>query len=179
MTTVGNFSRSKSDPKILQTGPSSLTGVDRLAKSMAWFGIGLGALELIGAKRMARFLGVEGAGPETIIRVFGAREIAAGVMTLSTEKKAGLWARVAGDGLDTVALLSALQASHGRRGNVKLALFAVLGAAALDFYAAGRVTARSARSTSVKKYADRSGFPHGIDPSRLSSRISERQISLR
>lgn len=178
MNLISNYLRSKGDPKIIQTGRSSLTAVDGLAKSLAWFGIGLGTLELVAAKRISRFLGVSGAGSETIIRLFGAREIAAGVMTLSTEKKLGLWARVAGDGLDTVALLGALQASRGQRGNVKLALFTVLGATALDLFAASRVSARSVRSKQPRSFADRSGFPRGLEQSRLSARLNSAQRKL-
>lgn len=177
MTNLINFTRSKGDPKIIETGPSSATGVDSLAKSLAWFGIGLGACELLGARKISRFLGVEGTGSETVIRAFGAREIAAGVMTLSTEKKLGLWARVAGDGLDVAALLAALEASRGKRGNVKLALFAVLGASALDLYAAGRVSARSARISKPRSYSGRSGFPNGLERRRSGLGSAERSPS--
>lgn len=168
MNKMVNFTRAKGDPKILKTGPSSATGVDRLAKSLGWFGIGFGVLELVGAKRISRFLGVEGMGSEATIRAFGAREIGAGVVTLSTEKKLGLWMRVAGDGMDTAALLAALPASNGRRGNVKLALFTVLGATALDLLAARRVSARSARAGVPRNYSDRSGFPLGLERARQS-----------
>ena len=39
-------------------------------------------------------------GHETLVRAFGAREIVSGIMSLSVDKNAGLWARVGGDGLD-------------------------------------------------------------------------------
>lgn len=174
MYKVINYTRAKGDPKILKTGPSSATGVDRLAKSLGWFGIGLGVLELVGAKRISRFLGVEGTGSEATIRAFGAREIGAGVVTLSTEKKLGLWMRVAGDGMDTAALLAAMPASS-RRGNVKFALFTVLGATALDLLAARRVSARSVRSGVPRKYSDRSGFPQGLHKARQSLRVEGRE----
>lgn len=171
-----NFTRSKGDPKIIERGPGSATGLDRLAKSLAWFGIGLGAIELVGAKRISRFLGVEGAGTESVIRAFGAREIAAGIVTLSTEKKLGLWTRVAGDGLDMAALLAALQASRGQRGNVKLALLIVLGATALDLYAAGQVSARSSRVGKLRNYSDRSGYPRGQERSQGRAKEAVRPV---
>jgi hypothetical protein len=177
MTNVMNFTRSKGDPKIISTGPSSATGLDRLAKSLAWFGIGLGTLELIGGRQVSRFLGVEGPGSRAIIRAFGVREIAAGVVTLSTEKNVGLWSRVAGDGLDIVALLAALETSRGQRSNVKLALLTVLGATALDLYAAGRVSARSTRASKPRNYSDRSGYPRGRQSLRPLVRNSERSIT--
>lgn len=179
MTNLINFTRSKGDPKIIETGRSSATGVDSLAKSLAWFGIGLGACELLGARKISRFLGVEGTGSETVIRAFGAREIAAGIMTLSTEKKLGLWARVAGDGLDVAALLAALETSRGKRDNVKLALLFVLGASALDLYAAGRVSARSTRVGKPRSYSNRSGFPKGIERNRSAVRRVEGALSAR
>lgn len=179
MTKLTNYTRSKGDPTILQTGPSSATGIDRLAKSLAWFGIGLGTLELVGAKRISSFLGVEGAGTEAIIRAFGAREIAAGIVTLSTEKKLGLWARVAGDGLDIAALMNALQASRGQRGNVKLALVTVLAATALDLYAAGRVSARSARVSKPRNFSGRSGYPKSLERPHSPLRNAERTVSAR
>lgn len=175
MTKLTNFARAKGDPKVLETGPSSATGIDRLAKSLGWFGIGLGLFELTAANRISRFLGVEGAGSEAIIRAFGAREIGAGVLTLSTEKKLGLWARVAGDGLDTAALLAALPASRDQRGNVKLALLAVLGATAFDIFAASRISARSSRVGAPRNYSDRSGFPRGIEYARRPDRVEVRE----
>ena len=175
MNKMINYTRAKSDPKILETGPSSATGVDRLAKSLGWFGIGLGALELVAAKRISRFLGVEGTGSEATIRAFGAREIGAGVVTLSTEKKLGLWTRVVGDGMDTAALLAALPGSDGRRGNVKFALLTVLGVTALDLYAARRVSARSSRANRSRNYSDRSGFPRGVERARQPLRVEVRE----
>ncbi|MEN3289860.1 MAG: hypothetical protein V7634_4160, partial [Bradyrhizobium sp.] len=43
---LSNLVRSKGDPKIVSTGPSSLTAADRLARGLGWFSLALGALEL-------------------------------------------------------------------------------------------------------------------------------------
>ena len=40
---ISNIARSKGDPKILNSGPSSLGAADRLARALGWFSIGLGA----------------------------------------------------------------------------------------------------------------------------------------
>jgi hypothetical protein len=49
MTYIGNITRSAGDPKIVLTGPSSMTTEVRLARALGWFSIGLGAIEFLGA----------------------------------------------------------------------------------------------------------------------------------
>jgi hypothetical protein len=46
MTYIANLTRPEGDPKILQTGPSSLTASDKMARALGWFSIGLGLTEL-------------------------------------------------------------------------------------------------------------------------------------
>lgn len=158
MKAIANITRSKGDPKIIATGPSSLSGIDRLGRNLGWLGIGLGMMELMAPGRVGAALGMSG--HARTIKAFGAREIASGVMTLSMEKKAGLWSRVAGDVLDIATLLPGLSRYNPKRGNVKLALAAVLGVTALDVLAAKAVTAQQSRSVGTKRtYADRSGLP--------------------
>ena len=101
-----NLVRSKGDPKIISTGPSSLTAADRLARGLGWFSIALGTLELLAPHRVTNALGMQGR--EGLVRAYGVRELLAGVMTLLVEKKAGLWSRVVGDGLDMATLLGHL-----------------------------------------------------------------------
>src|SRR3954453_17949472 len=105
MNYISNIARSEGDPKVIRSGPSSLSSVDRLAKGLGWFSIGLGAAELFAPQRITRALGMEG--KEALVRAYGAREIASGVLTLSADKQAGLWSRrLAGDGLDIATLTS-------------------------------------------------------------------------
>ncbi|RTL61191.1 MAG: hypothetical protein EKK41_27825 [Hyphomicrobiales bacterium] len=158
MKAIANITRSKGDPKIIATGPSSLSNMDRLGRNLGWFSIGLGMMELMSPGRVGAALGMRRHAP--MIKAFGAREIASGVMTLSTEKKAGLWSRVVGDMLDIATLMPGLSRANPKRGNVKLALAAVLGVTALDVMAAKAVTAQNSRSVGTKRtYADRSGLP--------------------
>ena len=42
LTNLTSVARSESDPRVEQKGPSSLTGADRLARTLGWFSIGLG-----------------------------------------------------------------------------------------------------------------------------------------
>lgn len=160
MTKMSDMARSEGDPKILKSGPSSMGAPDRLAKALGWFSIGLGVSQLLAAPRYTRALGVEGR--EWMVRAAGLREISHGVLTLSTEKQAGLWSRVGGDMLDIAALAVAMR-DNPKRDNVKTALTAVIGITLLDVIGAQGVTARHARPREQPRdYRDRSGFPQGV-----------------
>ncbi len=103
------------------------------------------------------------------MRLFGGRELAAGFATLSVDKKAGLYSRVAGDALDILTLVTALdsEAHPEEKDTARLALLAVIGVTLLDIVAARAVTVKQARSvTAPRKYDDRSGFPMGLEAAR-------------
>ena len=162
---IANFVRSKGDPKVISTGPSSFGPSDRMARNLGWFSLGLGALELLAPERVTRALGMEG--HEKLVRAYGAREIGAGILSLSVEKEAGLWSRVAGDGLDLATLMGGLHAGNPKRGNVALALLMVGGITLLDFVTAKEVSARHAPGNGSRRpYDDRTGYPKGITASR-------------
>lgn len=164
-----NIVRTKGDPKIVESGPSLKQPADQLARALGWFSIGLGVVELFAPRRVTETLGMEGR--EAMVRAFGAREIMAGIMTLSVEKNAGLWARVGGDGLDAAALLSGLTPDNPKKGNVALALLMVGGIAILDYRAAQETKPRRPpRDAPRKLYPSRSGFPKGIESARTAAR---------
>lgn len=156
----------KGDPKVLRKGPRSLSSVDRTARALGWFSIGLGFVEMLAPKAVTRSLGMESRAMDATVRVFGAREIGAGLLTLSTEKKLGLWARVVGDTLDMAVLSNGLKKRNPKQKTVKVALTAVLGITLLDAAAAWAVTRRTSRPRQIRDYSDRSGFPHGLVQSR-------------
>ncbi|PTM95364.1 hypothetical protein [Mycoplana dimorpha] len=164
-----NMSRSEGDPKVLRSGPSSLGSSDRLAHNLGWFSIGLGLFEILAAEKITGAFGVRG--NEVLVRVFGVREIASGVMTLSVDKQAGLASRVAGDALDIATLATVMRSDNHKRENAALALAMVAGIAFLDIIAMG---ASAARHTSYRgqrrNYGDRSGFPKGVEASRGTAR---------
>jgi hypothetical protein len=164
MKYLANSLRSEGDPRIIQSGPGSLTAADNLARGLGWFSIGLGLAELFAAGRMARAFGLEGS--ETLIRAFGAREIGAGMATLSTEKKFGLWSRVVGDAMDLLTLATALDAPPRQRRNVKLALLVVAGVTALDVIGARALSARQSRERAPQDMRRRTGFPAGVAAAR-------------
>src|SRR4051795_6140533 len=104
MQTVSNIARSHGDPKVVSTGPSSFGAADRMARNLGWFSLGLGALEILAPRRITHALGMEG--DEALVRAYGVREVASGILSLSTDKQVGLWSRVAGDGLDIATLIN-------------------------------------------------------------------------
>src|SRR5918992_3912186 len=80
-------------------------GAERVARGLGWFSIGLGLAELLTPRLVAKLCG--GQGKHTgLIRLYGLREIAAGLMIFSEGKRPtrGLWARVAGDAVDLATL---------------------------------------------------------------------------
>ncbi|WP_314957683.1 hypothetical protein [Bradyrhizobium cosmicum] len=156
-----NIVRTKGDPRIVDSGTSLARPEDRLARALGWFSIGLGLAELFAPRRVTQTLGMEG--QETLVRAFGAREIVSGIMSLSVDKNAGLWARVGGDGLDAAALFSALTPDNPKKGNVALALLMIGGIAMLDYRAAQETRPkRPSPGARRRLYPDRSGFPSGL-----------------
>jgi hypothetical protein len=175
VTYISNISRSENDPKVLRTGPSSLGTADQLGRALGWFGIGLGVVELLAPRIITGALGMRGR--EGLVRAYGAREIGSGLLSLSLERDAGLWSRVAGDGLDIATVLTAYRRSNPKRSNVGLALAMLIGVTVLDIIGAQSVTTRHARQPGTwRSYRDRSGFPQGLAKARgvASSKSAEK-----
>ncbi|MBV9537759.1 MAG: hypothetical protein JOY70_02370 [Acidisphaera sp.] len=103
----------------------------RIARGLAWFGIGLGLAELFAPRSVARAAGLEG--HERTIRWFGVREIGSGVLLLAArDPQRLLWVRVAGDGLDGALLGAGLRPGNPHRGRTLAASLAVAPVVALD-----------------------------------------------
>jgi hypothetical protein len=169
VSNVANIARSEGDPKVLETGPSSLTDADRLGRALGWFSLGLGLMEMFAPRTVTRMLGMEG--HEGLVRAYGAREIGAGMLSLSTERSVGLWSRVAGDALDIATVATVAGGTERKRGAFRLALVALAGVAVLDLLAAQAVTAKHSRSAgSPRSYRDRSGYPQGLEAARSAAR---------
>jgi hypothetical protein len=165
MGILSKFVRSKGDPKIISTGPSSFGASDRMARNLGWFSLGLGALEIFAPKQITRALGMEG--QEALVRTYGFREVAAGMLSLSIEKDLGLWSRVAGDGLDIATLIPALRGDNRKKGNVATALIMVVGITVLDIVTAQEVGRRHRRQKGPQRmYYERTGYPKGMAASR-------------
>jgi hypothetical protein len=161
LSQVGNISRSPGDPKVIETGPSSLKTADRVGRALGWFSMGLGLTELLAPKVLTRWLGVEGR--EGLVRAYGAREIASGVMCLSVNNDYGAWSRVGGDMLDLASLASAYRDDNPKKRNVGIAMTAIAGIAIADAIAAQSIRSLHKRKGPVRDFSDRSGFPKGVD----------------
>ena len=118
---------------------------EKVATGLGWFSIGLGLAEVIAPRQLSRFIGLEDEGHRnTVLRTYGFREIAAGVGILVQPKPTGwLWARVAGDGMDLVALGMAFKSPDACRGRLVGATAAVVGVTALDILTAQRLSQAS------------------------------------
>ncbi|MBW9091849.1 hypothetical protein JNB91_29170 [Rhizobium wenxiniae] len=169
MAFLSNMTRPEGDPKVLHSGPSSMSSSDRLAHNLGWFSIGLGLAEIFAAEKITSALGMRG--KETLVRAFGIREITSGFMTLSVDKQAGLASRIVGDALDIATLATAVRPDNPKRDNAALALLMVAGVTFLDIVATGANTIRHSRPTGQRRsYRDRSGFPKGLEASRGAAR---------
>jgi hypothetical protein len=178
MTYISNLVRRNGDPKVLRSGPSSLTAPDRLGKALGWFSLGLGLVELLAPHHITRALGMEG--QEALVRAYGAREIGSGMLSLSTEKSLGLWSRVGGDGIDIATLLTALHDDNPKKQNVTTALAMVAGITLLDLMAAQGTTARHRRNSGDRNiYRDRNGFPGGLAAARGAAKDFQVPVDMR
>jgi hypothetical protein len=144
----------------------SFTGTDRAARLLGWFSLGLGIAELVAPNKITQAIGLEG--KESLIRAYGAREIAAGMTSLAVEADVGVWSRVAGDLLDIGTIAYAMrEADERQKRNAGIALAAVVGITLLDAFVASRLSRQRSRSRGVDRdYSDRSGFPGGAQGAR-------------
>ncbi len=102
-----------------------------IARGLAWFGIGLGLLEVCAPAAVAKAAGLEK--HSTLIQAFGVREILSGAMILAAEDPQDLlWMRVAGDGLDGALLASGLSKDNPEREKTLMATLAVAPVVLLD-----------------------------------------------
>lgn len=134
------------------------SGTDALARGLGVFSIALGLVEVVAARSLTRTLGMEG--HENLIRLYGLREIAAGVGILaSADPMPWIWGRVAGDALDIATLATGYEGNNPKKDNVSFALAAVAGVTALDIYC-GQALSRETTEPQAPTwdYSDRSGF---------------------
>lgn len=161
LTRMSRAARPKSDPRVLEKGPSSMGTADRAARTLGWLSAGLGAAELLRARRVAGALGLPGSA--ALFRAHAIREIGAGVLSLSVDKRTGIGARVAGDLIDVAALLAALRYSKGKRDAAASALALVVGITVVDMVVYAALRKRHRRDAGrTRDYRGRTGFPKGV-----------------
>jgi uncharacterized membrane protein len=129
-------------------GSSDRQTENRIASGLGWFSIGLGLAEIVAPGTVARLAGVPEEGrTKTILRVYGMRELAAGVGILSQDNPAPwVWARVWGDLLDLSSLGKAMLSDDAQRARSGFAAAAIAGITGFDVYCAQKFAARSERS---------------------------------
>jgi hypothetical protein len=113
---------------------------EALAKMLGWFSLALGAGELLAAESLCDYLGMDGR--ESLVRLYGLREIATGVGILAKRRPTEwMYGRIAGDALDLGSLTAGMQgAKRKHRRHILLAMGAVAGVTALDILCAAQLS---------------------------------------
>lgn len=118
----------------LRSGNGNADRIGQLTHALGWFSVGLGLMQLLAPRTVARASGVED--HPVLLRAIGMRELASGVGILNRRQPGGwLWSRVAGDAMDLALLAVAGASSGAARKRVALAATAVAGVTALDVLA--------------------------------------------
>lgn len=159
------------DVQAYRARPMSRSGrrAFRTARGLGWFSIALGLAEVLMPRMLARNLGLRSPG---LVRLYGLREIAAGVGLLTARDPAP-WtaARLGGDLLDAATLLPALRSDSPRRGTAIGAMATVATVAAVDAACTVALRAEQRRQARpVYDYSDRSGFPRPAEQMRGEAR---------
>jgi len=117
------------------------TEKDRLTQFLGWFSVALGAAEILAPGGIARAIGIDEDEHRTLLRVYGVREMAAGLAILSRPKPTyWMWNRVIGDAIDLASLGKAMSNPENDKSRLTAATLAVLGVTALDIISSTRLT---------------------------------------
>lgn len=137
--------------------PDSAT--DALARGLGVFSIAIGLFQVVTPRALTRWLGLYG--HDDLVRAYGLREIATGIGILAAKDPTPwIWSRVAGNALDAATLATALEGDNPRRENAALALGAVVGIAAIDFYCGQQLSREDiVPLPPLRDYSDRRGMP--------------------
>jgi hypothetical protein len=137
---------------------------------LGYFSIALGVAELLAPTAVCKAVGISGL--ESVVRAYGAREIATGVAILAShDPEPWIWGRVAGDMADIATVATGLRQDNPGKGNTVLALAALAAVTATDVACASALGAQKGnRKTAIADYSDRSGFPHGLQAARGAAR---------
>jgi uncharacterized protein YndB with AHSA1/START domain len=132
---------------------------ERLAQGLGWFSIALGLAEVAAPRSVARLIGTRAdEQTTTVLRAYGAREIANGVAILAQPDRARwLWSRVAGDAVDLVSLGRAMQQDDTDRGRAMFAIASVAGVTALDLMCARQLSSRDELGMPRERRSRRAG----------------------
>src|SRR2546421_2615863 len=135
---------------------------NRIAKNLGYLSIALGVTELLAPRAVCRAAGLNGM--ETLVRSYGAREIATGVAILTSHDPAPwIWGRVAGDMADIATVATGIQQDGEQRSNAVLTLAALAAGTAGGVVSAAAVqTVKGERKTAPAGSTDRSRGPQRL-----------------
>lgn len=155
------------------------SGQARLADGLGWFSIGLGLAEVTAPGTVAKLIGVpEDSTSRSVLRAYGAREIASGIGILSSSQHpAWLWARVAGDALDLATLAAVMRRDGVDGGKILSAIASVAGVMVADVEAARRLGRTPDRRRARAGRADRVSKTFTVN--RPAEEVAERWLELR
>src|SRR3954454_8058964 len=135
---------------------------DKMAKGLGYFSIALGVAEIMAPRAVCRAAGIRGL--ESVVRAYGAREIAAGVAILASHNpEPWIWGRVAGDMLDIATVATGLRQDNSKRDKSVLALTTLATVPIVAVICAKGLHREQGNSRSaIAAYSERSGFPQGL-----------------
>ena len=139
--------------------------------ALAWLSIGIGLVEVLMTRRVARAIGMRG--QEGMLFACGVREIATGAAILAARNPAPfVWARVGGDALDLAILGRQAAVGGAQADRATLATLGVAGITAVDVACARVLDAESRmEETAVRfDYSERSGMPLPVSQMRGAAR---------
>jgi uncharacterized membrane protein len=125
--------------------PSTNQNLERRARGLGWFSVGLGLAQIGAPRSVARFIGIND-DDETRNTMFalGLREITSGLGILSQPRSAGwVWSRVGGDLMDLALLGKAIGSDDNDKGRVAAATAAVVGVTVIDFLTGQQLSRQS------------------------------------
>ena len=143
---------------------------DRTARRLGYFSIALGVAELVAPGAICRAAGVKGL--ESVVRGYGAREIATGVAILgSHDPEPWIWTRVAGDLADIATVAAGTRQDDKSKARSTFALATLAAVTLVDLAcASGLQSEKGSRTTARQNYSHRSGFPRGLRAARGAAR---------
>lgn len=121
----------------------------RLARALGWASLVLGAAQVAAPQAVRRLSGLDDSTTSrALVPTVGVRELVHAAGLLGSRRPAGwVWTRVAGDAMDLTALTRALANRTGeQRRRVAMVTAAVAGIAAVDVFAAVRITRATRRA---------------------------------
>jgi hypothetical protein len=140
----------------------SQSASDKFARNLGYLSIALGMAELLAPRAVSNAVGMRGL--DSVVRAYGAREVATGLAILTSHNpEPWIWARVAGDIADMATVATGLQQYNAKKQANVLALGALAAVTTLDVACARSLDREKGnRKTAMADYSSRTGFPGGL-----------------